>query len=584
MMKNYIKKINLNIYSMIKHGSVAVATLFIVGTFFGTKNVMLAFPIALTSTVMSRQNLEVKTLNKALRLCFLDLLIVLTAFISSQNLYIGIFINFSAIFLIVYTIVSPYDLSFYKPFLMLYIFTQYAAVPFSELPFRLLSIVVGVFIIVIASVIAKSNEKSKLGNTLRNSFQLILMQGENKLQNNYDISLQNKISKLMRELAYRIYITRHKHYFTTNLGKIQFELLLSIEHLNLSLNYMDNNELNFSMKVFKNLINFDKGENTLGKVKELIKEFENENGSTEVLINIKLIYKSVEDIMRIGPKEINKIYKEWDRSDIDLIKNVFKEYFKKDSIRFKFAMRMAIIMTITMFVGELKGYYKVIWAIITIMTIMQPYYEDTIVKAKDRILGNIAAIAFTGIILNIVNEKWFTISILVIALFLLYGFKEFYKISLFSGIASMCIASLTQNIYILIYYRLLYLIIGVVLAIIINKYVFPYRLKDGTKDLVSKILRLNGKLVNSTESYINLAKDKNDLRDIIIHSVLLTEKLYLRNLQYKDEALDKFITFNSWFINNVGYELFENNCEDKNKLIDYVKGAHNKFLEDVSYL
>lgn len=584
MMKNYIKKINLNIYSMIKHGSVAVATLFIVGTFFGTKNVMLAFPIALTSTVMGRQNLEVKTLNKALRLCFLDLLIVLTAFISSQNLYIGIFINFSAIFLIVYTIVSPYDLSFYKPFLMLYIFTQYAAVPFSELPFRLLSIVVGVFIIVIASVIAKSNEKSKLGNTLRNSFQLILMQGENKLQNNYDISLQNKISKLMRELAYRIYITRHKHYFTTNLGKIQFELLLSIEHLNLSLNYMDNNELNFSMKVFKNLINFDKGEDTLGKVKELIKEFENENGSTEVLINIKLIYKSVEDIMRIGPKEINKIYKEWDRSDIDLIKNVFKEYFKKDSIRFKFAMRMAIIMTITMFVGELKGYYKVIWAIITIMTIMQPYYEDTIVKAKDRILGNISAIAFTGIILNIVNEKWFTISILVIALFLLYGFKEFYKISLFSGIASMCIASLTQNIYILIYYRLLYLIIGVVLAIIINKYVFPYRLKDGTKDLVSKILRLNGKLVNSTESYINLAKDKNDLRDIIIHSVLLTEKLYLRNLQYKDEALDKFITFNSWFINNVGYELFENNCEDKNKLIDYVKGAHNKFLEDVSYL
>lgn len=584
MMKKFIRKINLNPYAMIKHGTVAVATLFIVGTLFGTKNVMLAFPIALTSTVMGRQNFQVKTFNKALRLCLVDLLIVITAFLSSQNLYAGIFINFSAVFLIVYIIVSPYDLSFYKPFLMLYIFTQYAAVPLEELPFRLLSIVVGVFIIVAASVIAKSNEKSILGNTLRSSFQLILEQCENKLQGNYDTSLEQKISKLMRGLAYRIYITRHRNYFTTNLGKIQFELLLSIEHFNLNLQNMNSEELAFSIKIFSNLINFDKGENVLDKVKELVEELKDKTGNTETLINMKLIYNNVQNIMQLGSKEINKIYKEWERSDVDLFKNVFKEYLKKDSIRFKFAMRMSIIMTLTIFIGELKGYYKVIWAIITIMTIMQPYYEDTIIKAKERVWGNIVAIAFTGIILNTVNEKWFTIAILVIVLYLLYGFKEFYKISLFSGIASMCIASLTQDISVLIYYRLLYLIIGAALAILINKYVFPYKLKDGTKDLVSKILSLNYRLINNTEAYINLPKNKNDLRDIIIHSVLLSEKLYLRNLQYKDKALDKFIAINNMFINNLGYRLFENNCGDKRKLMDYVMHTYNKFLEDVSCL
>ena len=42
---------------------------------------------------------------------------------------------------------------------------------------------------------------------------------------------------------------------------------------------------------------------------------------------------------------------------------------------------MSITLTIALLVGEFLGFYKIIWAIITIMSIMQPYYEDTITKA-----------------------------------------------------------------------------------------------------------------------------------------------------------------------------------------------------------
>ena len=43
---------------------------------------------------------------------------------------------------------------------------------------------------------------------------------------------------------------------------------------------------------------------------------------------------------------------------------------------------MAITLSFSIFMGELLGFYKVIWAIITIMSIMQPYYEDTILKVE----------------------------------------------------------------------------------------------------------------------------------------------------------------------------------------------------------
>ncbi|HAK44157.1 MAG TPA: hypothetical protein DCM59_17480, partial [Clostridium sp.] len=66
---------------MLKHGSVAVITLFGVGILFGVKNMMIAFPIALTSKVMGRQNFQVKTFSKAIKIILVDLIIVLTAYL-----------------------------------------------------------------------------------------------------------------------------------------------------------------------------------------------------------------------------------------------------------------------------------------------------------------------------------------------------------------------------------------------------------------------------------------------------------------------------------------------------------------------
>ena len=51
----------------------------------------------------------------------------------------------------------------------------------------------------------------------------------------YDNKLEEKCSIIMRGLAYRIYITRYRKYFTTNLGTIQFNLYMNIEYLNLYL-------------------------------------------------------------------------------------------------------------------------------------------------------------------------------------------------------------------------------------------------------------------------------------------------------------------------------------------------------------
>ncbi|WP_252231620.1 FUSC family protein [Clostridium sp. ZBS15] len=566
MINKIINKYHINVYSMLKHGTVAVITMFGVGLLFGIKNIMLAFPIALTSTVLSRQNLQVKIISKILNIILIDLAIVVAAFISSQNIYWGIIINFISIFLIMYNIISPYDMAFYKPFIMLYIFTQYARISLEELPLRILAVIFGVLVIVCSNIITKVNEKSKLGNSITSSLLLMKSQLKNIINGKFEENIVKKCSKIMRELVYKVYITRHKKYLTTNLGRIQFNIYINMEYFNLYLrnvyseynnNDIKKNEIEDIINVIDDILDYSNYSVTVEELENKINLFKdlynNESKTLSEICNIMNSLKiSIKELKELGNKEINKIYSEWEKENIEN----FRESFHK-GMRFNFAMRMAITLTIVLFIGEILGYYKIIWAIITIMSVIQPYYEYTLNKTKERIIGNVIGILFTGIFINLVNLKWITILILILSLYLLYGFKEYYKISLFASIASICIASLAENINVLLIYRIIYVIIGVVIVIIVNKKIFPYRLKEGIDELIIKIDKLNTMLINYSIAILNGTENPNKVRNIIIHSTLLCEKLEIRNLNFNDENIRRIVNTNNEFVIQVGYRVLK---------------------------
>ena len=568
MIEKITIKYKLNVDSMIKNGSVAVITMLGVGIIFGMENIMIAFPIALTSTVLGRQNFYVKPISKVINIIAIDLLIVLAAYFASINIWMGLVINLISIFLILYLVTSPYEPTFFKPFIMLYVFTQYATIQLDKLPARLLAVIFGITIVAVLSIIKKGDEKQIVVKIINATLKLLRKQMLNILEGKFDHALEERCTKSMMDLSYRIYITRHKKYLTTNLGIIQFNIFLYIEELNLYLREVNSKykegkieratleEIIFLLinlsQIYKN--NNEKLDHIYYKLEEI--KSENINCSYDIEKLIDLIKKIAENIVKLTGIDIktqNKIYEHWQRSDLDMPIVLFKEHFNKDSIRFKFAIRMSIALSVALLIGDILGMYKIIWAIITIMSIMQPYYEDTILKAKDRVVGNVAAIIFTGVVINIVDNKIITILLLVCALYLLYGFKEYYKISFFAAIASICIASLTKSVNILIVYRIVYVIVGVVAVLLANRFLFPYKLSNGIEQLQSKIRRYDKILIEKVKKGIDNKVDESGIRDLIIHITLLTQKLYLRNLQYNSEEIQRFIEKNNQFVIELGY-------------------------------
>lgn len=583
---------NINKYGMLKNGTIAVITMFGVGILFGEKNIMLAFPIALTSVVLGRQNFKVKTFNKLFKIILLDLLIVTLAFLSSLNPYIGIVINLISIFLIIYTIATPYDPTFYKPFIMLYIFTQYTTVTFTELPNRYLSVVFGLLVVIICNkVVNDVNEKKILGNSINKSLELISSNLKDILEGKFDGKKELGCTNIMRDLAYKVYVSRHKGYLTTKLGKIQFKIFMDIEHLNLysrkiregySCKEIKIEEINDLITVLDEIKDFSDEEVRISTVVNEINKYVNKyihksKYSYEISTILINLSQNITSVYSLEKKDINKVYEGWERSYFDKSTYVFKEYLKKDSIRFKFAMRMSITLSFALLCAEYLGFHKIIWAIITVMSVMQPYYEDTITKSKDRILGNVIAIIFTGVIINLINSKYVTIAILIASLYLLYGFKEYYKISLFAATASICVSSLSTNINELLIYRVMYVIAGLIIVMLANKFIFPYKLKDGITALEKKINMYGDKLVEEGKAYLKGEGNIHIIRDIIIHATLMNQKLYLRNLQYGDEEVNKFIYNNHYFIIETGYSILMayGKSEDyrKMKLEEIIKGT-----------
>ena len=581
MFEKIIRKYNINTRGMVINGSVALIIVVIIAKFLGEKNIMLAIPLALTSAVLGRQNLYVKPVNKMFKFIIIDIIIVICAFIASLNMWSGIIVDLLSIFLIIYMMVSPYDLTFYKPFLMLYIFSQYSKISILEIPCRIIVIVIGLVVILVVNYIKKINEKDILGNSIRKSMNLIKEQLENISKESYDNKLEEKCSIIMRGLAYRIYITRYRKYFTTKLGTIQFNLYMNIEYLNLYLkeiqvkfarenineDYLKNIRLQIDNII--EICSENKVENNEKTIDDTYYEYKYCNKDLDFLQNIiKEIFLNIKRLKNINIKDINKIYKEWERDDFDKTSKVFKEYLRVDSIRFKFAMRMAVVLTIALFSAEVLGFYKIIWAVITVMSVMQPYYEDTIKKTKDRIIGNVVAIIFTGVIINIINTKYFTITILVISTYLLFAFKDYSKISLFAAISSICLSSLSESINILIFYRVIYVIVGLIIVLIANKFIFPYRLKDGLVQLKEKIIRYDNYFIESIKENLVHKNKENRIRDLIVHITLLNEKLYLRNLQCKDKKINEFINLNNNFIVKIGYDMLINDNKNKKEKID----------------
>ncbi len=142
--------------------------------------------------------------------------------------------------------------------------------------------------------------------------------------------------------------------------------------------------------------------------------------------------------------------------------------FSPSSLRFNFALRLALGLSIAMFIGFLFGFTKSMWISISVMSLTQPYQEDTRLRIKHRVMSTIIGAALFILLFEYIVPEQYS-SLVLLLLSYLYMFVNDYWIQIiFITLNSLGAAMVLLDTSTAAYTRVLFVICGAIIAFIIN--------------------------------------------------------------------------------------------------------------------
>ncbi|MDK0841058.1 FUSC family protein [Clostridium perfringens] len=205
------------------------------------------------------------------------------------------------------------------------------------------------------------------------------------------------------------------------------------------------------------------------------------------------------------------------------------------------------------------------WIVTSVYVVIQPYEEETLTKAIKRFKGTII-----GVIIYISVFTFFPHIIplellLLILMFLYFLQKDYEKKVVCTALMALSFGLSRSTVGYLAFYRFLFVIIGIVIALGINKLIFPQSIKNSIYDLKERYLELTNKLLYELKSILYEEKyNENTVKLLLdcnlIESKLMENKLIAENLELKDlvdkqsiilskiRCLILFINYSNWGI------------------------------------
>ncbi|GCD13230.1 hypothetical protein Ctaglu_48530 [Clostridium tagluense] len=142
---------------------------------------------------------------------------------------------------------------------------------------------------------------------------------------------------------------------------------------------------------------------------------------------------------------------------------------KNDSLQFNFTLRMAVGVTVAMFVGNYFSFQKSMWISITVMSLTQPQLHQTNQRIKYRVFGTILGALIFVVLFNFLVPKNLSTYVLLFLSYI-YTFIKEYKVQIvFITMNSLGAAMILYDMSVSVPMRISFILAGTVIAFIVNK-------------------------------------------------------------------------------------------------------------------
>ncbi|EGT0014068.1 FUSC family protein [Clostridium perfringens] len=552
-------------------------------TIFGVENTVIGLIIAMASYAFLRLDLTSYPIYKSMIFLILNLFLAISAYISDINPFVGLIINFLILFTVSFIYTTEFKNVISYIFLLLYVYMWEYPISLDELPRRLVAMGVGVFIIIgIHILFNRRNFRRNSNNIIIKSIRNIQKEIYHIINESYEEKENIYIDSELRKLLVLIKGRNNNKFIGNNKDDIYFNIVLILERINSIINKVGKvNNKSKDIIDYLNSLNHDLENITLflERKVECINEEKDDLSKPSTINNwTEKEYAFLEEcteLIRLLEKNINNLYEYSRKKPRKRIKVKFnlKELLignsslKMKHLRVAYSLKLAIAVSLIMFIVDLFKIPQGRWIVTSVYVVIQPYEEETLTKAIKRFKGTII-----GVIIYISIFTFFPHIIplellLLILMFFYFVQKDYDKKVVCTALMTLSFGLPRSTVGSLAFYRFLFVIIGIAIALGVNKIIFPQSVKNSIYDLKERYLELTNKLLYELKSILYEEKyNENTIKLLLdcnlIESKLMENKLIAENLEFKDlvykqsvilskiRCLILFINYSNWGISS----------------------------------
>lgn len=540
---------------------------------FGDENVLIGVTTITTTLILLERDLTISKFKNFLELLVVNVLMLIGTYFAGQNIILGAVINFIVLFSIAY--LYSYDLR--KPvfigFGLQYLFMLATPIDITHMPMRLMATLSGPVIIMGVQVIFNKNKLSKVSEKSLVAICDELIKKISLIRENKDTEeCSRKIYTISKELKLLIYDNRKDDFYISDKGKTIINILFSLERLDLiSDRYNNSKEISsyegikiLKENIYDNNKSLDIIQSEIEKIKSCIINKSSltitENKTNDV--NLQELYNLIENIQECldeYSRDKNKNDKQH-RLEVPLeykVLDIHKRNFNVNSLRFRYALKLGIAVSISGLIFDYLGIYEARWVVFTVFSLVRPYTENCLKKTKQRVVGTLIGTVLIIILFSIIQDPAMRGLVLLVAGYISSYVTNYQYLIICVTVSAVGGVAITGGITDMSFARILYVIIGSFLAIAIDRLILPYDIKSGHNYVLNMYKDVVCKMVDEINEFIKGHKKQHNIKNLVLISALIEDRLLTINAIYRDDSKDEFVKNHRLLISNM-YDLYIN--------------------------
>ncbi|MGL5243606.1 MAG: FUSC family protein, partial [Sarcina sp.] len=507
---------------------------------FGTENMLLGITTIVAMKILLKKDLTLSPVRNTLNLIIINIFIGIMTTLGSMNVWLSVPVNFIAIFILGYTFCYSLSEPVYLPFILEYLLLLTTPISFDKLPIRFLALITVAVSIMISQIIFNRDRVSILGNKILINICDDICKKIECIKNGEDTSeLDSNIRMYINSFRKIIYDKREKFFYLTDEGRIKLNSSVALEKINILLNKLSHNEETIHAlndvedlieKFKEHLLYKTTSKENLEVILKQCREHKIENiYALEILSNIIILYDSLYELNKLGEKRYNEIENKEKIPNKLHIKTIIKKSFSKDSIKFCYSIRVALGVTLAYFIIT---YFKVSqgrWILLTVFSLINPIYEVSKRKVGEKFIETILGALVIMIAFTIFKDIDVREVVLLIGCYFITSSNNQRIRSIFATVLAIGIVSISSSISLLSINRIVFVGIGAIMAMLINKFILPFNVHSSNKQLV-KMYKYNiYEMLNELAFSFNTMRNEQIMKNLFINTSLIEDKLKENN-------------------------------------------------------